>query len=384
MRPGHSPRRRGHLEQSAGDAAERCPADARAAAPAPATGGGGLPDSTAPSIVRLRLTLPRGHRRALDVTFGLDEIARVRAALFVRSKLVVVRDVSGRVGPNRLRLTLPRRSARHVATLELTVRDASGNLRVVRRAGPAPMRAVLDSRWRRVRILRMRRATLLLCAALSLMAVQAANAGKGPFQYRHVGHIGAAVTPDGIAIDQQCGDVYIADPGAQVVHHYNQFGKLLNNIGIPGSQARGGLQQPTGIFVANAVVQPLNALGPPMPCTGEGILWVTDYSESRISVFKPDGTLLEIWCGKTTFPAGVCDLVGDYDYFPHDVWVEDDRVWVAGRFGNSIKEYTLSGALVRSVGTGAGYSAQALDRVAEPTGHPRPGRLQPRRCGRSS
>lgn len=202
----------------------------------------------------------------------------------------------------------------------------------------------------------MRRATLLFCVALSLVAVQAANAGKGPFQYRHVGHIGSAVTPDGIAIDQQCGDVYIADPGAKVVHHYNQFGKLLNNIGIPDSVARGGLQQPTGIFLANAVVQPLNALGPPMPCTGEGILWVTDYSESRISVFKPDGTLLSIWCGKTTFPAGVCDLVGDFDYFPHDVWVEDDRVWVAGRFGNSIKEYTLAGALVRSVGTGAGYS----------------------------
>ena len=156
-------------------------------------------------------------------------------------------------------------------------------------------------------------ATLLLCAALSLMAVQAANAGKSPFQYRHVGHIGAAVTPDGIAIDQQCGDVYIADPGAQVVHHYNQFGKLLNNIGIPGSQARGG---PTAdrMFVANAVIQPLNALGPPMPCTGEGILWVTDYSESRISVFKPDGTLLE--SGARGREWGVCDLVGDYDDLP--------------------------------------------------------------------
>jgi hypothetical protein len=202
----------------------------------------------------------------------------------------------------------------------------------------------------------MRRATLLFCMTLSLVAVQTAGAGKGPFQYRHVGHIGSAVTPDGIAIDQQCGEVYISDPGAKVVHRYDQFGKLLNNIGVPESEARGGLRQPAGLFLANSVVQPLNALGPPMPCAGTGLLWVTDYSEGRINVFKPDGTIEGIWCGKTIFPSGVCDLTGDYDYYPNDVWVTDDRVWVAGRLGNSIKEYTLSGGLLRSVGTGGAYS----------------------------
>jgi hypothetical protein len=202
----------------------------------------------------------------------------------------------------------------------------------------------------------MRRAVLLLCLALSLVAVQAANAGKGPFRYRHVGHIGAAVAPDGIAIDQQCGEVYISDPGAEVVHRYDQFGKLLNNIGIAGSEARGGLREPRGLFLANSVVEPLNALGPPTPCTGTGLLWVTDYSEARINVFKPDGTIESIWCGKTIFPPGICDLTGDYDYYPNDVWVTDDRVWVAGRLGNSIKEYSLSGGLIRGVGTGGAYS----------------------------
>ena len=201
----------------------------------------------------------------------------------------------------------------------------------------------------------MRRVVLIVCVALSLLATQAASAGKGPFRYRLVGHFGSAVTPYGIAVDQQCGDVYISDPGAKVIRHFDQFGKLLNNIGIPGSDARGGLRDPRGLFLANSVVQPLNALGPPTPCSGAGLLWATDYSLARINVFKPDGTPDGVWCGKT-FPAGVCDLTGDFDFYPNDVWVTDNRLWVAGRLGNSIKEYNLSGGFVRSVGTGDAQS----------------------------
>lgn len=212
----------------------------------------------------------------------------------------------------------------------------------------------------RRRVVRMRKGVVFACVAVALLGAQSASAGKGPFRYRHVGHIGPAVTPDGIAIDQQCGEIYIADPGAKVVHRYDQFGKLINNIGIPNSEARGGLREPRGLFLANSVVQPLNALGPPVPCSGTGLLWVTDYSESRINVFKPDGTIEGIWCGKTTNPAGICDLTTNsrtgYDFYPNDVWVTDDRVWVAGRLGNSITEYDLSGNFVRSVSTGGAYS----------------------------
>ncbi|MDX6486754.1 MAG: hypothetical protein QOF43_1907, partial [Gaiellaceae bacterium] len=180
---------------------------------------------------------------------------------------------------------------------------------------------------------------------------------KGPYRYRHVGHFGSAITPHGIAIDQQCGDVYISDTGAKVVHHFDQFGKLLGNIGSPNSEARGGLRDPRGLFVANSVVQPLNALGPPMPCSGAGLLWVTDYSLARTNVFKPDGTPQGVWCGKA-FPNGVCDKtdLSVYDFYPNDVWVTDNRLWVAGLLGNSIKEYDLSGTFVRSVGTGDAQS----------------------------
>jgi hypothetical protein len=203
----------------------------------------------------------------------------------------------------------------------------------------------------------VRRALLILCVAFSLLAAEAASAGKGPFRYRHVGHIGSVAQPYGVAIDQQCGDVYISDSGGRVVHHYDQFGKLLNKIGIAGSDARGGLRDPRGLFLANSVVQPLNALGPPTPCSGAGLLWVTDYSHARINVFKPDGSIESVWCGKA-FPAGVCDKtdLSAYDYYPNDVWVTDNRLWVAGLLSNMVREYDLSGNLVRSVKTGGAAS----------------------------
>src|SRR3954449_3053460 len=106
----------------------------------------------------------------------------------------------------------------------------------------------------------------------------AAQAGSGPFRYRHVGHIGSAGSglgkfpgvdsagPAGVAVDQQCGEVYIADQGAKVVHRYDQDGKPLLDIGTGGSDVRGGLGDPVGIFVDNAGFSASNPLGPPPPC----------------------------------------------------------------------------------------------------------------------
>src|SRR4051794_36121969 len=137
----------------------------------------------------------------------------------------------------------------------------------------------LDSRLLRVVL------TALLGAALLPAGAQA---GKGPFRYRHVGHIGSqgsgkgkfpggdTAGPSGVAIDQQCGEIYIADQGAKVVHRYDQDGKPLLDIGQGDSEVRGGMHDPTGIFVDNAGFTAQNPLGPPPPCAKEGVLWVAD------------------------------------------------------------------------------------------------------------
>ena len=208
---------------------------------------------------------------------------------------------------------------------------------------------------------------VLLCFA-SFTAV--ADAGTGPFRYRHVGHIGSAGSgmgkfpgvdtagPAGVAVDQQCGEIYIADQGAKVVHRYDQYGKPLLDIGGAGSETRGGMEDPKGIYVDNAGFTASNPLGPPPPCAKEGVLWVADYDEGRIDTFAPDGKVDEVWCARD-FPGGVCDVTspGTFDRLPNDVWVSDDRVWVAGRFADTIREYGFDGSLVReSQSTGRALS----------------------------
>jgi hypothetical protein len=118
------------------------------------------------------------------------------------------------------------------------------------------------------------------------------------------------------------------------------------------------MEDPTGIFVDNAGFTAPNPLGPPPPCAKEGTLWVADYGLSRIDTFAPDGKVKEIWCGRE-FLVGSCDVESrsTIDYYPHDVWVTGDRVWVAGRLANTIREYDFNGSLVReSDSTGGAYS----------------------------
>ena len=212
--------------------------------------------------------------------------------------------------------------------------------------------------------------------AVSLAGAQAAEAGKGPaFRYTLVGHIGSKGTgpgqfpgidgqgPSGIAVDQVCGDVYIGDLARHVVHHFDQNGKWLGDIGSPGS-GRGQLDSPEGMSVRNPVVQPINPLGPPLTCAGSGFLWVADYSDNRVAVFDPAGTLglgkgqvQAMWCNPKLGLTG-CDIVSnDIDFYPDDVWAVGDRVFVSGRLSNTVREYTLGGTLVASAETnGAAYS----------------------------
>src|SRR4051812_22355746 len=214
------------------------------------------------------------------------------------------------------------------------------------------------------------RVTGLVVLVLFALVPGVAQAGKGPFRYRHVGHIGStgsglgkfpgvdSAGPSGVAVDQQCGEIYIADQGAKVVHRYDQDGKPLLDIGVADSDVRGGMRNPKGVFVDNAGFSASNPLGPPPPCAKEGILWVADYGASKIDTFAPDGQIKEIWCVRE-YPAGICDVQSrsTIDYYPNDVWVSGDRVWVAGRLANTISEYGFDGTRVReSQSSGGAYS----------------------------
>jgi hypothetical protein len=198
---------------------------------------------------------------------------------------------------------------------------------------------------------------VLLVVVAALVVVPAAVAGKGPFKYAKVGHVGSAGSGKGrfsggaagIAIDQTCGDVYIGDNVTKTIHRYDLNGKFINDIGIPKSKARGGLEDPAGMFLANAAVQPLNPLGPPTPCGGDGILWAADYGAGRVDAFNPKGEIQSVWCNDILLPAGVCDVSDNakIDVYPNDVWATDNNVYVAGANGHIVDEYTLDGTFIR-------------------------------------
>ena len=210
-------------------------------------------------------------------------------------------------------------------------------------------------------------ALVLVLGALGLS--QVGTAGRGPaFRYTLVGHIGKkgsgpggfpgidADGPGAIALDQVCGDIYIADNARGVIHHYDQSGNFVDDIGSKGT-GRGQLDSPHGLFVRNPVVQPVNPLGPPSRCRGKGFLWVADPGDRRISVFDPAGSVgglvgkgvQAVWCPRNTSEPGACDITSDdFDYEPYDVWVAGDSIYVMGLLGNTVRQYTLSGGLVRS------------------------------------
>jgi hypothetical protein len=208
---------------------------------------------------------------------------------------------------------------------------------------------------------------VLLVVLTALVVVPAAVAGKGPFHYAKVGHVGSAGSgkgqfsggATGIAIDQTCGDVYIGDIVTKTIHRYDLNGKFIRDIGIPKSAARGGLEEAAGMFLANAAVQPLNPLGPPTACDGDGILWVADYGAGRVDAFNPKGEIQGVFCYDRLLPAGVCDVADptNIDLYPSDVWATDNAIYVAGQLGHIVSEYTLDGTYVRrTVGKAVGGS----------------------------
>jgi hypothetical protein len=223
----------------------------------------------------------------------------------------------------------------------------------------------------------MRRLVLLVVVA-AFVVVPVAVAGKGPFRYTKVGHVGSAGSGKGqfsggamgIAIDQTCGDVFIGDDVSKAIHQYDLNGKFIRDIGIPKSKERAGLEDPAGLFLANAAVQPLNPLGPPTACDGDGILWVADYGGGRIDAFDPranstgnegdpKGKIVSVWCNDILLPAGVCDVADNakIDVYPNDVWATDNALYVAGANGHIVDEYTLGGVHVRrTVGKDVGGS----------------------------
>jgi DNA-binding beta-propeller fold protein YncE len=190
-----------------------------------------------------------------------------------------------------------------------------------------------------------------------------AEAGNGPaFRYTPAGTIGkvgkgpgafakGVSGPVGIAVDQRCGDVYVADETKQRIQRFDQHGKFLNFVGRPkGNEnlSEGELQSPEGLDVYVAVTSD-NFHGPPTPCgpvtTLSTYVFVADLTGNRVAIFDQSGRWQGSWCASdANGTTSGCDFVDDrIDYYPSDVDVTSGSVFVAGRLENTARQYDRSG-----------------------------------------
>ena len=141
--------------------------------------------------------------------------------------------------------------------------------------------------------------------------------------------------PWGVAVDDN-GDVYVADYGYHYISVFNQQGTTLRNIGIPGSSGSGDGQfhSPTSIALrgdvlyiaeeSNHRVQKISTSGkfvskfgsygsgdgqlytPRGMCLGhDGRVYVSEFSNNRVSVFEADGTFAYHITGSLSNPWGL-------------------------------------------------------------------------------
>lgn len=211
-------------------------------------------------------------------------------------------------------------------------------------------------------------AALLLGAVAAEMSAgrRASEAGNGPaYRYTNVGFIGKAGDgpgafargnsggPAGVAVDQRCGDIYVSDRSKRRVQRLDQHGRFLNYVGeknVADPLAEGEFNEPLGLDFYVASV-PENVNGPPRPCgtitTLTPFLWVADLTGNRVSIFEPDGKWVRSWCYWDLNTQG-CEFFDDrIDFYPHDVDVVGDRVYIAGISSDTAREYNRAGDLLR-------------------------------------
>ena len=146
---------------------------------------------------------------------------------------------------------------------------------------------------------------------------------------------GTSNSPWGVAVDDN-GDVYVAEYGYHRIYVFNQQGTRIRTIGTPGSSGSGDGQfySPAGIAIRGDVlyitenhnhrVQKISTSGkfiskfgsygsgngqlstPRGICIGnDGRVFVSEYSNNRVSVFEADGTFVYHITGNLSNPWGL-------------------------------------------------------------------------------
>lgn len=139
--------------------------------------------------------------------------------------------------------------------------------------------------------------------------------------------VGGYRSPDGVAVDERDGTVYVVDTANHRITAHSPRGEVLALLGGRG-QGTGQLLDPKGIAVA-----------------ADGTIFVADAGNFRIQRFAPDGLVLEVWGRKGT---GAGEFGGEGGGSgPVDVAVgPDGTVFVADLGGHRLQTFTSDGTFI--------------------------------------
>jgi DNA-binding beta-propeller fold protein YncE len=161
--------------------------------------------------------------------------------------------------------------------------------------------------------------------------------------------------PDGIAVHDSSGAVYVADVVNHRIGRFGAAGALLTPMGASGT-AEGQFSFPRGVAVDQTT----------------GDLYVVDSSNQRIQVFDSSGTFLRAWgwgvddgaAALQTCTSGCqAGTVGSQDgrfSTPEGIALNDagDRVYVADTNNHRVQEFTTGGTFVDAWGSGGTAEGQ--------------------------
>jgi DNA-binding beta-propeller fold protein YncE len=131
----------------------------------------------------------------------------------------------------------------------------------------------------------------LAALAFTLVVASSALAESHPF----VGEFGAFTNPNGIAVDEATGDVYVADIGTDTVSKFNAKGEPVEFAALHSDRLTGGATPAKSFSFPEAPGTPAaiavdNSTSPSDPSAGD--LYVLDQGHGVVDKFSPDGELL--------------------------------------------------------------------------------------------
>jgi DNA-binding beta-propeller fold protein YncE len=141
---------------------------------------------------------------------------------------------------------------------------------------------------------RIATAVSLMVTVVVVMAAGASAALAAAEPHPRIGEFGSFTDPNGIAVDETTGDVYVADIGTNTVYKFDASGKAANFSALGSNALTHSFSFPS-VYGSPAAIAVDNSSSPSDPSAGD--LYVMDASHGVIDKFSPDGSYLSQMAG---------------------------------------------------------------------------------------